>query len=244
MDQEQLKEYQIGLVRKFNINEKLLNIFIGFLIIIFILQGLNIISTSMFGCSINNVMSNKITLLTSMILHGDIMHLVTNCFSIYILAPLLCMIISIETKHTISSIILLITICIITGLAGNSAFLYEQYLANDPNQIGIGISGAIFGFIGIILGWMLRLLFAEKTLKQNGYIIESGTRNILASLSFIIFINIGIGLVNPTIALSAHIGGFIAGFLMGIILFMRTLKDPIDVFKSLSILQEKQINII
>jgi len=74
-------------------------------------------------------------LITSIFLHGDIMHLFYNMFGLLIFGA---------TTENLTSKRFYITIYLISGLIGSIFSL----ILNSPNTISIGASGSIFGLMG------------------------------------------------------------------------------------------------
>lgn len=130
-------------------------------------------------------------LITCTFLHGGLMHIAFNMYSLYILGSQLEPVFS-KTKYII--------LYIISGLA---ASILGNILL--PNTVSIGASGAIFGLLGALL------VFVIKN-KDN---INKGA---LSNLVMVIGINLFIGATTPSIDNYAHIGGLGMGILIGIIL--------------------------
>lgn len=132
-------------------------------------------------------------LLTSMFLHGGIMHLFLNISGLVIAAifvePLLG-----RKKYFI--------LYILSGLCGSLASIWWY-----PNTISVGASGAIFGLYGAILGLLLTNAFPEE-----------GKKGILIMIGIYVAINL-LGGLTGGIDNAAHIGGLLSGALIGIILY-------------------------
>lgn len=132
-------------------------------------------------------------LLSSMFLHGGIMHLILNISGLVIAAifvePLLG-----RKKYFI--------LYILSGLCGSLASIWWY-----PNTISVGASGAIFGLYGAILGLLLTNAFPE-----------GGKKGILMMIGIYVGINLLWGLTGG-IDNAAHIGGLLSGALIGIILY-------------------------
>ncbi|XP_077254254.1 RHOMBOID-like protein 5 [Tasmannia lanceolata] len=77
------------------------------------------------------------------------------------------------------------------------------------SSISVGASGALFGLLGAMLSELI-----------TNWSIYANKCAALLSLVLIIGINLAVGLV-PHVDSSAHIGGFVSGFLLGFILLMR-----------------------
>ena len=145
-----------------------------------------------FGGLVNfNMMGRNYTefvrLIISIFLHGNILHLLCNCYSLYILGPQIESFFG-KVKFTI--------IFLLSGVIGNLVTML--FLQN--NVVSIGASGAIFGLLGSILyfGYHYRV-YLSTTIKSR--IIP------------IIVLNLVIGSMSSSINNFAHIGGLIGGFL-------------------------------
>jgi membrane associated rhomboid family serine protease len=78
-----------------------------------------------------------------------------------------------------------------------------MYVLGHPEAVTVGASGAIFGLFGIWMNWAVRrrnTAFGRVLLRQIGFLLALN-----AALPFII----------PAIAWEAHLGGLIAGFVIG-----------------------------
>ena len=84
------------------------------------------------------------------------------------------------------------------GVGGAFAFYF-----GDLSDIAVGASGAIFGLFGIWLSWALH----RRNTMQG--------RALLTQLIFLLAINAAIAFVFPRISWQAHLGGLIAGFVIG-----------------------------
>lgn len=88
-----------------------------------------------------------------------------------------------------------------SGLAASAASL-----AWNPWRASAGASGAIFGLAGAFVTFLLlKKLPIEKSLVQKN----------LRSMGFFIFYNLLFGAANSHIDNSAHLGGLVAGFILG-----------------------------
>ena len=133
-------------------------------------------------------------LLTAMFLHGGMTHLLMNMFSLYLVGRGAEM--YFDTKSYLS-------IYFFSGIIGGLVSLYMH-----PVSVGVGASGAIFGVFGALAGFFL----AHRDQ------IASHTKAFMKDFSIIIAINLVIGLTIPSIDVSAHIGGLVAGFIGGFVL--------------------------
>ena len=143
------------------------------------------------------------TLLTHMYMHGGVMHLVGNMYFLYIIGD------NLEEALGRSKFILYYTLC---GFAAAAA----QILADTSSTIPmVGASGAIAGLFGMYLLWFRH---ASLTLMIVVY-----QKKVSPLVFFAIWLAINIfGLYTASVngggvAYWAHIGGFIAGIVIGLI---------------------------
>lgn len=131
-------------------------------------------------------------LLTSMFLHGGILHLLLNSIGFVVAAifvePLLG-----RKKYFI--------LYILSGICGSLASIWWY-----PNTISVGASGAIFGLYGALLGLLL----------TNGY-PDEGKKGLLAMVGIYVGINLLWGLTGG-IDNAAHIGGLLSGALIAVVM--------------------------
>ncbi|MFC6179018.1 rhomboid family intramembrane serine protease [Weissella sagaensis] len=127
-------------------------------------------------------------LLTAGFLHVTLMHLVLNMITLYYLGRLL--------EQYVGSIkfILSYVLALLTGSLTSMAF-------GSANTISAGASGAIFGLFGMI--------FVLGLLDNGGYwLYQAKTLSIFVILSLLpVF-------WGSNIAITAHIGGLVSGFLL------------------------------
>lgn len=127
-------------------------------------------------------------LVTSMFLHGGIIYLLFNMYALYILGDFT------EKIYGVKKYLL------IYFLSGITASLFSLYLSP---VMSVGASGAIFGLLGSAL------VFAYYEKERIG-------KALITNIIVIILLNIVIGLSLPNIDISAHLGGFLAGVVLGI----------------------------
>ena len=138
------------------------------------------------------------TLITSMFLHGSILHIICNMISLYYLGIF---------SETVFGKIRFLIIYFISGIAGGILYCIVGVLTE--NVVGaVGASGAIFGLFGAY-GY---ILFRES--KNNEVLAVKPTKNDITSFLTLLAINIIYGISNPGIANEAHIGGLISGFIL------------------------------
>lgn len=126
-------------------------------------------------------------LITSMFLHGDLLHITFNLYALYILGPQLESFFG-KGKY--------VCIYFLSGIVGNLLAMATM----PENMVTIGASGAIFGLIGafIFFGYHYRVYF--------GQVIKS-------QIIPILLINLFLGLMVSNISMAGHIGGLIGGIL-------------------------------
>lgn len=130
-------------------------------------------------------------LVTPMWLHGSVMHLLSNAYSLFYLGP------SAERVFGSEGFLL---IFLLSGIGGNLLGLRFGALRG----MSVGASGAVFGLMGGLVGYAL---------KNYGTPTADYT---LSSLSRILLINLFIGL-SPRSGIDnlGHVGGFLSGALVG-----------------------------
>jgi rhomboid protease GluP len=131
-------------------------------------------------------------LVTCMFLHGGLMHLFMNMFSLYISGIFLESLIG--TKKFIIGYF----------IAGIVAGLISLWWHDNP-VVSIGASGAIFGLHGILLSMILFKVFDSSVSKMLLILLAS-----TAGYSIIM------GMLSKGIDNSAHIGGLLTGVVMGV----------------------------
>lgn len=133
-------------------------------------------------------------LLTSMFLHGGIMHLFLNIYGL-VLA-------SIFIEPLLGSVRYAM-IYLIAGIAGSIASIWWY-----QNTISVGASGAIFGLCGAILALTLTGIFAKE-----------GKKLILILFGPYVLISLLMGLAGG-IDNAAHVGGLITGAIVALIIYL------------------------
>ncbi len=137
-------------------------------------------------------------LITSMFLHGDPIHLLSNMFALLLFGA------TVENNKSISKIKFLI-IYFISGLIGN---LFSLILL-PLDAISLGASGAIFGLIGVVFT-----------------IIATDDRSLLFFALFYLVFFITTSLM-PGINFWAHIFGLLGGVLLGYLFYSRKRKTTL-----------------
>jgi rhomboid protease GluP len=93
---------------------------------------------------------------------------------------------------------------LLAGVGGNIAGLYIH-----PLGVAAGASGAVFGVYGGLLGFLLI---------QRGVVPKARSMAIAKSAGIFLAYNFIYGLSSKTTDLTAHVGGFITGFVLGCVL--------------------------
>ncbi|KAJ4835072.1 Retinoblastoma-like protein 1 [Turnera subulata] len=134
-------------------------------------------------------------LITCMWLHAGVIHLLANMLSLVFIG------IRLEQQFGFVRVGI---IYLLSGFGGSilSSLFIQQ-------NISVGASGALFGLLGAMLSELL-----------TNWTIYSNKIAALLTLVVIIAINLAVGIL-PHVDNFAHIGGFLAGFLLGFVLLLR-----------------------
>lgn len=130
-------------------------------------------------------------LLTSIFLHSDMMHIFMNMLSLYIVGRM------VERLFRPFSYL---GIYFISALFGSFTSIYFH-----PTGWAVGASGAIFGIFGALAGFA----WVHRNTMQKQFM------EFMRSFGLILLLNFVIGMVFPSIDMSAHIGGLISGVVGG-----------------------------
>jgi rhomboid protease GluP len=130
-------------------------------------------------------------LLSAMFLHGDGLHLLMNLIALFQLGSLYELMFGTK-RFTI--------IYFVTGLV---ASLTSMFITGGPS---VGASGAVFGIMGA---------FIFSIRRSPRWRHERAARGIVSQLIFWVVANIAIALKVPQIDLAAHMGGLVAGLILG-----------------------------
>jgi rhomboid protease GluP len=148
------------------------------------------------GAKVNELISQGqyYRLVTCMFLHGGIIHITLNMYSLYFLGPLI---------EGIYGKVKYLAVYFISGIL---ASMFSYWFSPD---ISIGASGAIFGLLGAAL------VFA---IKMRDRIRKEFIANVLS----VIGVNLIIGFSIPNVDNFAHLGGLIGGIITSFFLFRST----------------------
>ncbi|MBU3110865.1 rhomboid family intramembrane serine protease [Clostridium lacusfryxellense] len=140
------------------------------------------------GAKVNTLITQGqyFRLISCMFLHGGIVHLCVNMYSLYAIGPMV---------ENVYGKLKYIGIYFVSGICA-SIFSYVF-----STSVSIGASGAIFGLLGAVL------VFAIKSKGKTG-------NEFIRSILSVIFINIFIGATLPNIDNFAHVGGLLGGMII------------------------------
>ena len=131
-------------------------------------------------------------LLTSLFLHGGILHIALNMLALYQAGALA------ERLFGLRRFILLY---FLAGLVASVASVWWQ-----PNGLSVGASGAIFGVFG---GLLTSVLVTRHVLPESLY------RRLRRALLMFIGYSLAAGFLIPGVDNAAHLGGLVAGMVLG-----------------------------
>ena len=129
-------------------------------------------------------------LLTPMLLHAGVWHIVLNMLVLWIYGP------SVETAFGTARFAAMYAISGLLGGATSFAF-------GACRSVGVGASGAIFGIVGVLL---VHLYFRRRSAFVAGY---------LKNLLFFVGLNLLLGFVWPRVDYFGHMGGLASGLVVG-----------------------------
>lgn len=121
------------------------------------------------------------------LLHANLTHILINMWALWILGP--------QIERSVGAPAFIGLYLAAAGMGGAFAF----YIGEG----GVGASGAIFGLFGI---WANRAVNRRNTLQG---------RLMLRQIGFLLLINAAIPLFIPIISWQAHLGGLVAGYVIG-----------------------------
>ncbi len=131
-------------------------------------------------------------LLTVALVHGSIIHLGFNMYALWIIGPI------VEALYGPWRFLAIYLVCIAAGSVAS--------YATSANP-AVGASGGVFGLFGV-------LLVADRVHKPA---LTRNARNMTTQIGMLIGINLLIGFTIPGIDNAAHIGGLLAGAVLGLL---------------------------
>ena len=136
-------------------------------------------------------------LLTALFLHYGALHLVVNMFALLLLGPAL--------ERQIGSAFF--AGCYILSGLGSSLTVVLLAKLGPLNAVQlVGASGCVMGVVGVWAGFLLRNPHAPLAAQR------------LRSIIMIVILQTVFDLVTPRVSMSAHLGGVVIGFLLGLAL--------------------------
>jgi rhomboid protease GluP len=135
-------------------------------------------------------------LVTCMFLHGGLVHLFFNMWSLRVLGP------TVEGMFGHTTYFL---IYMLAGLGGSVASCMW-----NPVGTSVGASGAIFGLLGAIIAFFLT---HRRSMPAAVF------RSYMQRMALLVAINLFLGFSIPQIDNSAHVGGMVTGFICGFAAF-------------------------
>ena len=138
-------------------------------------------------------------LITAIFLHGSLLHVGFNMWVLMDLAP------TIEELYGSARFFF---IFIVTGVAG-------YLLSSVTGHFSVGASGSLLGMVGLLLA---------LTTGRHNVALRMLRSQLLYWLAYIAVM----GILMPGIDNYAHIGGFVAGFLLGKVMVDRQPADPLE----------------
>lgn len=129
---------------------------------------------------------------TPVLVHADgFTHILFNMWALWVLGP--------QIERGVGSWPFVVLYLASAGAGG--AFMYVLGGLDAP--FAVGASGAIFGLFGVWLNWAVR----RRNTAQG--------RFLLRQIGFLLLLNAALPFIITSIAWEAHLGGLIAGFVIG-----------------------------
>ncbi len=169
--------------------------FIAIAVIFYLLDSLNIVDGLVLRfAQVNAFISDGDwwRIFTVVLLHASITHILFNMWALWVLGP--------QIERGVGTWPFVSLFLASAGMGGVFAFYLGDQLSMVP---AVGASGAIFGLFGIWLSWALH---RRNTIQG---------RALLGQLGFLLLINAAIPLIFRNVSWQAHLGGLIAGFVIG-----------------------------
>lgn len=147
--------------------------------------------------------------ITSAFLHGGLMHLLLNMYALYSIGLV------IEEfwggkKLLIIYILTSVTASLLSFIMAFISFWQNNSIA-DGLSISVGASGAIFGLVGVILGYKF---FKRKTFSPD---IDFNVNSLIFFVGFNLLFGFGVNFLSMQVYINnwAHLGGLIGGLILG-----------------------------
>lgn len=163
-------------------------------IIIYLLDFVPVIGTLIYnyGLQANYLVADGEIwrIFTAMFLHADFWHVLFNVFWLYLFGP--------ELEKIVGKA-RFVTIYLLAGVVGN----LSTFLVYPLNYASLGASGAIFGIFG---AFGALVYYTRRTMPMLRKMILP-----------IIIISVIMTFIQPNVNATAHIGGLITGFILGLV---------------------------
>lgn len=144
-----------------------------------------------------------ITLLTSMFMHGGILHLLCNMFTLYFVGTII---------EGVFGPWRYLVVYFVSGVAGGLFSMAVMIAAGNLNYGVVGASGAIFGLFGAYA------YLAIREHRSPVVLMRAPSADDLKGIIALVVLNLLIGL-QPGIAMEAHVGGLVAGLVVSVPLY-------------------------
>jgi rhomboid protease GluP len=141
-------------------------------------------------------------LFASLFIHIGVIHLLLNGYALYQLGTMF---------EVLMGSGRMLGVYLASGLGGALASLF--FMRGD---LSAGASGAIFGLLGALVGFLMR--------RRDR--LNPGGKQLLSSLLLWAGINVVFGLTNPMIDNAGHAGGAVTGLVLGLMLRERQRPEP------------------
>lgn len=133
-------------------------------------------------------------LVTANFLHGSVLHLAVNAYALAMIGP---------TVEQLYGRVRLLVIFVAGGVAGFAASTVFV------RQVSLGASAGLFAMLGVLLGFGLR---ARQVLPP------AARRGLIREILTVAAINLAFGLMVPYVDNAAHVGGFLGGLAISVVL--------------------------
>ncbi len=133
-------------------------------------------------------------MLTAVFLHGGILHLLMNAYALWIFGPVF--------EREIGRVKFLM-VFLTTGVFASAA---SYAFASEPTQVSVGASGAIFGVVGAFVAYNYRHRELAVAAARLRGLVPFLILNVIFAFS-----------LNSLIDWRAHLGGFVAGLVAGVV---------------------------
>jgi rhomboid protease GluP len=133
-------------------------------------------------------------LVTASFLHGGLLHIAVNAYALYMIGP------TVERLYGRSRFLVIFVLGGAAGFAASTLFV---------EQASLGASAGLFALLGVLLGFAVRARHVLPRTARSAMIREILT---VAAL------NLALGLMVPYIDNAAHVGGFVGGLALSVLL--------------------------